>query len=49
VTPSSEDAIVAATGYVKGFQVLSKNAKHMNALQVRWLDPLETIPPDVIP
>jgi predicted nucleic acid-binding protein len=48
-TPSAEDAIVAATAYVKGFQVLSKNAKHMKALQVSWLDPLESIPPDVIP
>jgi predicted nucleic acid-binding protein len=47
VTPSSEDAIVAATACVKGFQVLSRNAKHMNVLQVGWFDPLESIPPDV--
>ena len=49
ISPSSEDAIVAATAYVKGFQVLSKNTKHMYALQVSWLDPIEAIPPDVIP
>jgi toxin FitB len=47
--PSSEDAIVAATADVKGFQVLSRNADHMNALQANWFDPLESIPPDVTP
>jgi len=45
--PSSEDAIVAATACVKGYQVLSRNARHMRALQADWCDPLESIPPDV--
>ncbi|WP_170145971.1 PIN domain-containing protein [Rhodoplanes elegans] len=38
--PSSEDAIVAATASVNGFQLLSRNGRHMAALGVDWLDPI---------
>lgn len=44
-SPSTEDALVAATATVKGFTVLSRNGKHMGALKAVWLDPLETVPP----
>jgi predicted nucleic acid-binding protein len=45
--PSSEDAVVAATAQVRGFRVLSRNGKHMSALQAIWFNPLEELPPDV--
>lgn len=45
--PSSEDAIIAATAEVKGFAVLSRNAKDMQALKANWLNPLHTLPPNV--
>lgn len=47
--PSSEDATIAATADVKGFRVLSRNARDMNALKANWSDPLEATPPDVAP
>jgi toxin FitB len=43
-SPSTEDAIVAATADVLGYTVLSRNARHMAALSVRWLDPLQSLP-----
>ena len=46
-TPSMEDALIAATADVKGFTVLSRNAKDMMALNARWLNPLEAAPPDI--
>lgn len=45
MAPSSEDAIIAATADVRGFAVLSRNAKDMQALKVAWINPLTTIPP----
>lgn len=47
--PSSEDAMVAATAYVRRFRVLSRNGKHMKALQATWFDPIEMPPPDINP
>lgn len=44
-SPSTEDALVAATAAIKGFTVLSRNGRHMRALKAVWLDPLETVPP----
>lgn len=38
--PSSEDALIAATAQLRGYCVLSRNAKDMRALQVDWRDPL---------
>lgn len=40
-SPSSEDAIVAATAELLKFRLLSRNVKHMRALGVDCLDPLK--------
>jgi toxin FitB len=45
VAPSSEDALVAATGAVQGFTVISRNGKHMRALNAVCLDPLADVLP----
>ena len=45
MAPSSEDALIAATAEVKGFTVLTRNAKDMSALTANWLNPLEALPP----
>jgi len=45
MAPSSEDAIVAASAEVKGFMVLSRNARDMKALKANWMNPLDMIPP----
>jgi hypothetical protein len=42
--PSAEDALIAATADVHGSTVLSRNAKDMRALGVRWQDPLSSLP-----
>ena len=40
IAPSSEDALLAATADIRDFAVISRNAKHMKALNARWFDPL---------
>jgi predicted nucleic acid-binding protein len=40
IAPSSEDALVAATADIRDFAVISRNGKHMTALNVRCFDPL---------
>lgn len=47
MTPSTEDAIIVATAELKGYTVLSRNQKHMKALQADWLDPIQTVPPAI--
>jgi predicted nucleic acid-binding protein len=42
--PSSEDALIAATGAVSGFRVLSRNRKDMQVLGADWIDPLGALP-----
>ncbi len=49
MAPSAEDAIIAATADVKGFTVLSRNAKDMTALKANWSNPLDAPPPNVAP
>lgn len=49
IMPSAEDAIIAATADVKGFTVLSRNAKDMAALKANWSNPLDVAPPDISP
>ena len=45
VTPSTEDALIAASAEIRGFAVLSRNGKHMRALTDHWFDPLDLLPP----
>jgi predicted nucleic acid-binding protein len=45
--PGSEDAFIVATAEIKGYTVLSRNAKHMKALKANWMNPLEAVPPSV--
>jgi toxin FitB len=47
-TPSSEDALIAASAELRGFRVLTRNAKHMKALHADCCNPLEELPPGVI-
>ena len=47
--PSTEDAFIAATAAVKGYQVLSRNEGDMTALKANWLNPIKMLPPDVPP
>lgn len=42
--PSSEDAVIAATAACLGFQLLSRNAKHMRLFEIAHLDPLSELP-----
>jgi predicted nucleic acid-binding protein len=45
-TPSSEDAIIAATADVQKLHLLSRNSRDMKALQASWTDPLASLPGD---
>lgn len=40
VTPSTEDALIAATAHCHGFRLLSRNLRHMSAFGVDVADPL---------
>jgi predicted nucleic acid-binding protein len=40
VTPSSEDALIAATAHCHGFRLLSRNLRHMSAFGIDVADPL---------
>lgn len=42
--PSSEDALIAATAQVQGYRLLTRNARHMRAMDVETLNPLEGLP-----
>lgn len=41
--PGAEDALIAATSDVLGLRLISRNRKHMQALGVECLDPLEDL------
>jgi predicted nucleic acid-binding protein len=49
IMPSAEDALIAATAEIKGYHLLSRNSKDMQALRARWIDPLETLPVGTVP
>ena len=44
ISPGTEDAIIAATSMVHGFQLLSRNGRHMKPLGADWFDPLGPLP-----
>lgn len=46
-THSTEDAFIAATAAVKGYQVLSRNEDDMKALKANYVNPIKMLPPDV--
>ena len=44
VKPSAEDALIAASAVESGMRLVSRNRKHMNALGIDCIDPLDTLP-----
>lgn len=44
VKPSAEDAMIAASAAELDMHLVSRNRKHMNALGIDCIDPLESLP-----
>jgi len=44
IQPGAEDALIAATARVMDLQLVSRNRKHMDALGIECLDPIQSLP-----
>jgi predicted nucleic acid-binding protein len=44
VKPSAEDALIAASAAELGMRLVSRNRRHMEALGIECIDPLESLP-----